>query len=386
MKQVEFMVISKKVPKASRWLFVSLCACLLTSWLNLWPASVKAASPFYWEFINVDIALQSSGDLLITETQKYTFTASHTNQRYRYIPLNRIDAIADVEVMENGETLASTTGKKGNQFWIHWQHPLNPPESHIFTLKYRVVGGVHAQGDVSQIYWRALFPNRSAPIQQGQVTVHLPDELAGKIIAFEGLGKPFQDRQINSQTFEFTLNDPLEPQQFFDIKVQFPAHILGLEVPQWQQDNRRISTQSRASIPSRSGRSAETDVSSSGSVLITLIGFAIGVYVLLRLIFFLSTKICPRCGQRSLHRSSRVLRSPSYSRSGSREVQYNCSHCSYHESHRQTIPKKTGASRSYSGTSYGGYSGGFGGGSCSGGGGGGASGGGGGASGGGGGG
>lgn len=46
--------------------------------------------PFHWEFINVDIDVQENGDMLVTETQKYVFTAPHTNKRYRWIPLDKV--------------------------------------------------------------------------------------------------------------------------------------------------------------------------------------------------------------------------------------------------------------------------------------------------------
>lgn len=68
--------------------------------------------PFYWDFMNVDIEVESNGDMLVTETKKYVFNSNHTNERYRYIPLNKVDDIKDVTVEENGKKISSTTGKK----------------------------------------------------------------------------------------------------------------------------------------------------------------------------------------------------------------------------------------------------------------------------------
>ncbi len=67
--------------------------------------------PFYWEFMNVDIEVQTNGDMLVTETQKYMFNSAHSNQRYRYIPLDKVDAIKDVTVAENGEIIPSQVGR-----------------------------------------------------------------------------------------------------------------------------------------------------------------------------------------------------------------------------------------------------------------------------------
>ena len=75
-------------------------------------------SPFYWEFINVELDVQKNGDMLVTESQKYVFTKSHTNERYRYIPLDKVDQITDVKVLENDKEIHSKTGVKNNQIWI----------------------------------------------------------------------------------------------------------------------------------------------------------------------------------------------------------------------------------------------------------------------------
>ncbi|MBX9256158.1 hypothetical protein H1Q63_19840, partial [Desmonostoc muscorum CCALA 125] len=80
--------------------------------------------PFYWQFINVDIAVQNNGDMLVSETQKYTFTGDYKNQRYRYIPIDKLDEITDVSVSENAKELPSETGFENNQFWIRWTHQL----------------------------------------------------------------------------------------------------------------------------------------------------------------------------------------------------------------------------------------------------------------------
>jgi len=54
--------------------------------------------PFYWDSINVEIDVQDNGDMLVTEAQKYVFNKEHSNQRYRYIPLDKVDKITDVSV------------------------------------------------------------------------------------------------------------------------------------------------------------------------------------------------------------------------------------------------------------------------------------------------
>jgi hypothetical protein len=62
-------------------------------------------------------------------------------QRYRYISLAKVDDIQDVTVQENDKIIPNKIGIENNQFWISWQHELNPPEAHTFVLKCGGSGG-----------------------------------------------------------------------------------------------------------------------------------------------------------------------------------------------------------------------------------------------------
>ena len=91
----------------------SILLAILISLSNIAPATA-ATYPyyFYWDFINVDIDVQTNGDMVITENQKYVFTKPGKNQRYRYIPLNKIEGIFDVSVFEKDKKLHLTPGLK----------------------------------------------------------------------------------------------------------------------------------------------------------------------------------------------------------------------------------------------------------------------------------
>lgn len=144
------------------------------------PGQALAADPvpFYWDFINLDIDVQENGDMLVTETQKYVFTGPHTNERYRWIPLDKVDGIDNVEVYEEGQRLTASTEVEYNQLWIRWSHDLSPPEIHTFVLKYRVRGGLHIYEDGDQVYWKAIFKDRDAPVNSASITIHFPEPVS----------------------------------------------------------------------------------------------------------------------------------------------------------------------------------------------------------------
>jgi hypothetical protein len=128
---------------------ISLCV-VFTSSLG----ATAQESPFHWEYINVNMDLQKDGDILVTETQKYVFDRNHSNRRYRYIPLDKVAEIKDISVTENNLIIPSTHQIAGNKVSIEWEHKLKAPETHIFVLKYRVVGGLRVEGQST------LLPSR----------------------------------------------------------------------------------------------------------------------------------------------------------------------------------------------------------------------------------
>ncbi|WP_339134546.1 MAG: DUF2207 domain-containing protein [Candidatus Electrothrix sp. GW3-4] len=213
-------------------LAVSVRAIVLAVFLlNTQTASAKSP-PFYWDFINVLIDVQQNGDMLITETQKYVFTGPHTNERYRYIPLDKVDGIDQIEVYEGEEKLPFSTNIKNGQRWVKWRHELNPPESHTFVLKYRVKGGIQVHGEEDWVYVKAIFKDRSAPIESGKVTVRLPDSLSGKISSFKSFGVPAEARQVDEQTVEFVAKGTLPPGQELEVRVAVPHGVIQIPEPE----------------------------------------------------------------------------------------------------------------------------------------------------------
>ena len=221
-------------------LFPLLAAIALLSALVPGAATAQSGAPFYWESIDVLIDVQENGDMLVTETQTYVFTDWHHNQRYRYIPLDKVDGIDDISVSRPplappptpipakttpaptdapapilmdtdtayGGRIPVNTGIEDGQQWIRWSHrELNlgekrarslrlcrnsysnatcarkypPKETFTFVLQYRVRGGLHLDEAGDMVYWKALFKKRDADIRSGSVTVRLPESLAGQI-------------------------------------------------------------------------------------------------------------------------------------------------------------------------------------------------------------
>jgi len=105
------------------------------------------------------------------------------------------------------------------------------------VLKYRVVGGLQVNGQNTQVYWKAIWADRKSPIKASQVTVKLPDVLAGKVSSYQSFGIPTTVRQIDGQTFVFTAKQALRPQQELEVQITFPTGIIKLSPPSGQNSS-----------------------------------------------------------------------------------------------------------------------------------------------------
>ncbi|HLO84491.1 MAG TPA: DUF2207 domain-containing protein [Nostocaceae cyanobacterium] len=295
-----------------RILFLSVS--LFVAFLIIISHVIAQEVPFYWDSINVNIDVQTNGDMLVTEQQTYVFDANYTNQRYRYILLDKVDEIKEVTVQENNQIIPSETGIKNNQFWIRWQHKLKPPAKHTFVLKYRAVGGFEIDEPNTHVYWKAIFPNRQAPIKKAKVRVQLPEALSGKVSSFKSFGVPAISREINKKTFEFVVTDSIPPQQELQIQVTFPSEILNLPQPESQN--------------SQSGIDA-------GTLVYYAIAAVISIPVIANSIL---SRRCPECKKLKLKRTHQILVAATSTSQGKRLVVHHCENCSYHYEYEEVIP------------------------------------------------
>ncbi|MEG3974960.1 DUF2207 domain-containing protein, partial [Microcoleus sp. herbarium8] len=290
--------------------------------------------PFYWENINVLIDVQTNGDMLVTETQKYVFTADYTNERYRYIPLDKVDAIKDVTVAENNRIIPSSTGTENNQLWIRWEHELKPPDTHTFVIKYRVVGGLQLDGENTLVYWKAIAAGRKAPVNTGKVTVNLPDALSGKVLSFTNFGAAAVPRQVDPKTFEFVASQAIPPEQELEVQIAFPQAILNIPQPGWQQSG----NQSQSASGGGNQEILPEIVPNFTQMYLVGSAAAIIIYITVITIQPIAKRWCPKCKTLKLERTYKFLIYPTISHEGKQKVTCKCGNCSYHREYEEVIP------------------------------------------------
>ncbi len=145
---------------------------------------------YHYDSIDYAIEVQADSTFTVQERQVYEFVGEY-HQGQRFIPLNKIDAITDIKVIdaETGEPLEyssksldklepSSWGKythyrKNSSIYIDWYYDL-ADTSHTWIIEYKVWGGISFYNDHDEIYWN-LFGGYDVPIDQVTATVRIPE-------------------------------------------------------------------------------------------------------------------------------------------------------------------------------------------------------------------
>ncbi|NIV29864.1 MAG: DUF2207 domain-containing protein, partial [Anaerolineae bacterium] len=194
----------------------------------------------YWERFDVNITVLPNGDFVVEEVQEITFTSGEFHFGYRNIPMGRLGDITDVQVWEgsrqyepgDGGDYTFSTSVEGGDLVINWYFPYTSNSSHTYTLRYTVQGGLRYYEGGDQLYWVAVYPDRSFPVDESTVTVELPEGATADPVAAYGVDAEIAGQ--GSRTVVFTAQEPLDPGQELEVRVQFPSGIVGGTKADWQ--------------------------------------------------------------------------------------------------------------------------------------------------------
>lgn len=205
------------------------------------PASVLALEKsVVWQRYDVDITVQSNGDLKVVETQVIEFQGGLFTTGFAAIPKKNSDSITDISVSEPGQAYtpgASEYGfavtDQGSDTYVEWTFPALANETRTFLLSYAVVGSIRQYADHDVLQYQAIPDQQEFPILSSTITVHLPPG-----------GTPLQDpdsvgarvkweTSLDSQTVTYTSEGAIQPYEGIGVGVIFKPVITGPK-PSWQ--------------------------------------------------------------------------------------------------------------------------------------------------------
>jgi uncharacterized protein (TIGR04222 family) len=223
------------------------CVIALVLLLIITAPAVSAQSDrsVTWERFDVDLTLLEGGALDVVETQRIRFNGTY-RQGFREIPLDKVTAITDLSVEEEGRTYTRgsnqpygyTVGRDSDSVRIDWAFPPTTNTSRTFIIRYRAEGAlrVFEKDEVDQIFWQAIYSDRPGRVESGVVTVHLPSAVTPDRVLLEALPEAalLDARLVDPRTAQLTTGG-LTPGTGFEVHVQIPHGLVQASPPPWQE-------------------------------------------------------------------------------------------------------------------------------------------------------
>lgn len=145
------------------------------------PLGVHAAGRSYWaERFDVDWNLLADGVLEVTETVEFRFEGGPFTYVYRELPEDYSDGISNIQASLDGQPLP--VGEGAGQYDVSGSDPVKitwhlPPTSdttHVFQLRYWMLGVVRQEADRDLFLWNALPTDYEYRIASSKVRLTYP--------------------------------------------------------------------------------------------------------------------------------------------------------------------------------------------------------------------
>ena len=219
--------------------------------LHAHPAFAQEKS-LLWDRFDVDIIIRKDGTFEVTEHQTIRFTRGTFTFGYRDIPKKHLSSLDDwtlTDASGNRYRLASsgktpytfTISDKGSRYVVYWYFPPTSNRSETFTLAYTVHGGLRYYEGGDQLWWQAIYGDRSFPVQAGRVNVVAPATIH-EWAAYTSRGEDWQDAQgiasasrlVSGREIAYVIDSRLPPGQAFEVRVEFTPGVVAGQPQPWQ--------------------------------------------------------------------------------------------------------------------------------------------------------
>jgi len=203
---------------------------------------------YYWDAIDVDITVLENSDIRVVETQTFVFTQGTFRFAYRDIPMDRLESITEVTVSEDGLDYTPgrevaqgfTTSREDGNFRITWYYAPASNERRTFILAYTVKGGLRFYEGGDQLWWKAVFPDRSFSVRSSLVTVQLPAGMGREDLKVASYGAGATSQFAGDSSVVFEARD-IAPGEELEVRVQFPHGVVQGQAADWQQAEERLA-------------------------------------------------------------------------------------------------------------------------------------------------
>ena len=204
-------------------------------------ATVVAAKEHVAERYDVDAAVRADGSLVIEEEIAFRFTGGEYTYVNREIPADNTDGVEVLGAAMDGRELA--WGDEEGQLEVdyrrrtvrvRWHFAPTRDRTHVFTLRYRLVGVVRNTGGEDWLAWEP-FPSRfDYPIVAGSVRLSwMPGARLRRQAHTDG---PVASVSPSERGFVATVADYRQRDENVMLTARFEPGAFTSPEPQWQRD------------------------------------------------------------------------------------------------------------------------------------------------------
>ena len=227
------------------------------------PAIAQSKS-LVWERFDVDIDVLANGDIYVCEYQSIRFTEGTFTFGYRDLPKRYYSSADDwlvtdttgrayVPSLAGDEPYTFTIDESRSGYEIRWYFAPMANAAERYTICYTVHDALRYYEGGDQIWWKAIYGDRSFPVLDGQVRVNVPDGtqiLEWAAYVNESDAREMATAQLldGNQTAVFDLTDRLNGGREFEVRVQFTHGAVAGTVQPWQERADREAAEREAEL------------------------------------------------------------------------------------------------------------------------------------------
>ncbi len=204
-----------------------------------------------WERFDVDINVNVDSSFDVAEGQAIRFTQGTFSFGTRYIPIRNFEYIDNWSLVDGegnvytqafggDEPYTFTVDQSSSRYDIRWYFPPVANSTSVYYLSYTVHGGLRFYEGGDQLWWKAIYGDRSFPVLEGNVKVTVPptaliEEYAAYINGGDARDSASALVADDQRSVTFELTQTLQAGQDFEVRVQFTDGVVDGVAAPWQQ-------------------------------------------------------------------------------------------------------------------------------------------------------
>lgn len=223
---------------------------LLILFLAIAPTVSAQEKTLVWDRFDVDVVVNPDSTFNVSEQQTIRFTQGSFTFGFRDIPVNNFDYIDQWTVTDqSGHTYYPANGgtqeytfvvdDQGSHYVVHWYFPPVNNSTETYTLSYKVHNGLRIYQGGDQLWWKAIYADRTFPVLAGRIHVVVPQaaqigQWAAYINSADARDSATATLAEGKHDILFELNRRLDAGEEFEVRVQFTHGVVDGVAPAWQ--------------------------------------------------------------------------------------------------------------------------------------------------------